>query len=99
MTRTVIERSAEGVHEVCLDLVRTEQCKRILDAAAGHGAFSAKLHDLGFDVTAVDYSPGEWKADNVDCLQIDLQVPMMFGDASFDCVVRACFKTVPDARV
>lgn len=44
----------------------------LLDLAAGTGAMSLHMQDLGFKVTATDYVPENFKADSVPFMQNDL---------------------------
>jgi 2-polyprenyl-3-methyl-5-hydroxy-6-metoxy-1,4-benzoquinol methylase len=56
-----------GTHEVVIDLVRrfVPQPAKIADLAAGEGAFSMKLKELGHDVRAVDASSANWKVPEI----------------------------------
>ncbi len=52
-----------GTHEVVLDLFRrfVPNSAKVADLAAGEGAFSIRLKELGHDVRAVDASSDNWK--------------------------------------
>ena len=56
-----------GTHEVVFDLVRRflPEPSKVADLAAGEGAFSLKLKELGHDVRAVDFSSDNWKAPEI----------------------------------
>jgi len=63
-----------GTHEAVFELIQQllPAPARVLDVAAGQGAFSVKLRDLGHDVQALDFSRDNWKADDVPLLLADL---------------------------
>ncbi len=44
----------------------------VLDIAAGYGALSARLADLGYSVTANDLRSAEFRVPDIECLGIDL---------------------------
>ena len=54
-------------HEVVRDLFEkfVSAPAKVVDLAAGQGAFSLVLQRLGHDVTAVDFSRENWKATNI----------------------------------
>ena len=54
-------------HEVVRDLFEkfVSAPAKVVDLAAGEGAFSLVLQRLGHDVTAVDFSGENWKATNI----------------------------------
>jgi 2-polyprenyl-3-methyl-5-hydroxy-6-metoxy-1,4-benzoquinol methylase len=56
-----------GTHEVVYDLVRKfiRERSKVADLAAGEGAFSVKLKELGHDVRAVDFSSTNWKVPEI----------------------------------
>src|SRR5678815_326189 len=56
-----------GTHEVVRDLFEkfVSAPAKVVDLAAGQGAFSLVLQRLGHDVTAVDFSRENWKATNI----------------------------------
>ena len=63
-----------GTHEVVLELVNRflPDKARIADLAAGEGAFSIRLRDLGHEVEAVDASSERWKVDSIPVRIADL---------------------------
>lgn len=63
-----------GTHEVVLDLVErfVPPPARLADLAAGEGAFTVRLRDLGYDVEAVDVSSDHWKAEGIPLRLADL---------------------------
>ena len=56
-----------GTHEVVLDLVKrfVPAHAKVVDLAAGEGAFSLILQQMGHQVTAVDFSRDNWKAPDI----------------------------------
>lgn len=72
-----------GLHDAigALCVKNMKPSGRLLDLAAGSGAMSARLQDLGFSLTAADYVPENFKATDVPFHQLDLNED--FAD-SFD---------------
>lgn len=60
---------------------------KVLDVGAGHGAFSKKLYELGYDVSACDLSPEIFYFDKIECTKIDLTEPLPYEDNIFDVIV------------
>jgi 2-polyprenyl-3-methyl-5-hydroxy-6-metoxy-1,4-benzoquinol methylase len=69
---------------------------RLLDIAAGEGAMSAAAKEMGFDVSACDLQPGEFKAPGIECMGCDLDEGLPFPDESFDCAV--CIEAIEHLR-
>ena len=63
-----------GTHERVLELVREflPGKSRVVDLAAGEGAFSRRLLALGHDVVAVDFSRENWRATDIPLSTHDL---------------------------
>lgn len=82
-----------GTHEVVFDLVKEflPEPSKVADLAAGEGAFSVRLRELGHDVQAVDASRDRWKADDLPLRIADLDSDFgngLIGDETkFDAVV------------
>ena len=66
--------AAIGTHERVLEMVKEHLRpeKKVIDLAAGQGAFSVLLSSLGHDVTAVDADSENWKANEIDLLVANL---------------------------
>jgi cyclopropane fatty-acyl-phospholipid synthase-like methyltransferase len=84
-------RAAEGVHEKCLEIIQKAlpfQAK-VLDIAAGAGAFSMRLNDAGYDVTANDIDVDGWAASNIPKYTVDLNKELDSSslNAPYDLVV------------
>lgn len=81
-----------GTHELVLEKIRAflPQPARVADLAAGEGAFSVKLKDLGHEVVAVDGSRDYWKATGIDLqiqnLDSEFAEKIVSGDNKFDAV-------------
>ena len=63
-----------GVHEEAAALFTkyvTTNAK-VLDVGAGAGAFSQRLTDLGYSVTALDVDPEKWIPTDIPFLQLDI---------------------------
>ena len=67
-------RAAEGLHEACFDVVKRccPENGRILDIAAGAGAFSMRLLDAGYEVAANDIDDKAWAVTGLSKYTIDL---------------------------
>ena len=60
---------------------------KILDIGAGHGAFTKRLFDLDYDVSACDLFPEEFKFDKIECRKVDITQAFPYEDNSFDLVI------------
>ncbi|MHB8095581.1 MAG: class I SAM-dependent methyltransferase [Candidatus Aminicenantales bacterium] len=79
-----------GIHEKFLEFFRkrSEPANlRILDIGAGHGAFSKKLYDLGYDVQACDLFPELFEFDKIECKKVDVTHAFPYPDNAFDLVI------------
>lgn len=71
-------RAAEGLHDDCFELIERHTPPRasVIDLAAGAGAFSARLADAGFDVSANDIDTKPWQPTHIPRLSLDLDEPL-----------------------
>jgi SAM-dependent methyltransferase len=81
-----------GLHEDCFEIINGnfKPGSRILDIAAGAGAFSARLKDAGYEVMANDIDEKIWKARNIYKTSYDLNKPLpleILNSAPYDLVV------------
>lgn len=79
-----------GTHDLFLKFLRkhsTDNKKKVLDLGAGHGAFSKKLFNLGYNVYACDLFPEIFKFNKVECLKVDLTKEFPYKVNTFDIVV------------
>jgi ubiquinone/menaquinone biosynthesis C-methylase UbiE len=58
-----------------------------LDAAAGSGALSRKLKNMGFEVVAADLNPDIFKPAEVKFQKVDLNNDLSFPDEFFDYII------------
>jgi len=78
-----------GIHERFLPffLKNIGNRRKVLDAGAGHGAMSRKLHELGFQVTALDFNKELYQCKEVPFVEADLTQSLPFPDASFEIII------------
>lgn len=82
-----------GTHEIVLELIRKYFAKpvRMADLAAGEGAFSIKLKELGHEVVAIDASSENWKAPEIELkiqnLDSEFAEKILSNDNKFDAVI------------
>jgi 2-polyprenyl-3-methyl-5-hydroxy-6-metoxy-1,4-benzoquinol methylase len=65
---------------------------RVLDMAAGSGAFARRLLDLGFQVEACDLFPEQFRVPEVPVRFADLSARLPYDDGSFD--VLSCLEGI-----
>lgn len=61
--------------------------KKILDLGAGHGAFTKRLHDMGYEVAACDLFPEIFQFEEIECKKVDITQKFPYPDNSFDIVI------------
>jgi len=85
--------ASTGTHEIVLELIQKylPERGRVADLAAGQGAFSVRLKELGHAVTAIDFSDENWKAPEIELqlqnLDSEFAEKILEGDNKFDAVV------------
>jgi SAM-dependent methyltransferase len=82
-----LERAYADCHKIVLELADKEPRGVALDLAAGQGPLSYALHKKGFNVTATEVFPEQFKAPDVRCVKVNLNEKTPFEDASFDLVL------------
>lgn len=86
----VVPISIPGIHQAFwpyfLECTKGEQVK-VLDCGAGHGAFTKKLFEAGYDVEACDLFPEIFYYDKVKCEKADVTSSLPFSDRAFDAIV------------
>lgn len=72
--RGIAIHAAEGVHEEAFALVQKHVVigSAVVDVGAGAGAFSARLLDAGYVVTALDVDTGKWALESVPLRHLDV---------------------------
>lgn len=82
-----------GLHDRVIELVKEHfpEKARIADLAAGQGAFSVRLRDLGHDVTAIDGFSDGWKVPDIELkiqnFDSEFAGEIVADDNKFDAVV------------
>lgn len=60
---------------------------KVLDLGAGHGAFTKKLYEMGYDVHACDLFPELFEFDKIDCVKVDITKTFPYPDNFFDLII------------
>lgn len=60
---------------------------KILDVGAGEGALTQKLHDMGYQMQACDFSPDAFRFEPVHCDGVDITMPFPYANNFFDRVI------------
>lgn len=79
-----------GVHQRFIPFFKKQvpdNSMKVLDVGAGHGAFSKKLYELGYDVAACDLFPEIFYFDKIECRKSDLTQGLPYADNTFDVIV------------
>ena len=88
-----IEMACTGTHDIVFDLIKKylPEPSRVVDLAAGEGAFSVRLKELGHSVKAIDFSDENWKAPEIELelenLDSEFAEKILAGDNKFDAVI------------
>ena len=77
----------ERVYKHLMGFINPRDHPLVLDAGAGHGAFSKRLHESGFRVYACDMDPSIFYFDEIGCRQADITAALPFEDGFFDVVL------------
>ncbi len=86
----IVPISIPGIHQAFYPffLKKTDGKKiHVLDAGAGHGAFTKKLYEAGYQVSACDIFPEYYYYDKVPLKQADITKEIPFDDNSFDAII------------
>lgn len=87
-----VSMAGTGTHEAVFELIRRllPAPASVLDLAAGQGAFSVRLRDLGHSVRAVDVSRDNWKVSDISLTVADLDSEfassISFSGEKFDAI-------------
>lgn len=60
---------------------------KILDVGAGHGAFTKRLHEMGYDVAACDLFPEIFHYNQIECQMVDITSTFPYPDNTFDIAI------------
>jgi 2-polyprenyl-3-methyl-5-hydroxy-6-metoxy-1,4-benzoquinol methylase len=81
----LVQPKARGsVHAAVLEWFADKPRGRVLDAPAGYGHLSLKLHRMGFAVTCGEIEPEIFKAPGLACVSTDLNQRIDAPDGQFD---------------
>lgn len=83
--KRVVGASGEGPWLLGLDLLGDVKGRRVLDLAAGGGYFAKALLEHGAQPIGCDLLD-QWQYPEIPFSKVDLDKPLPFEDASFDCV-------------
>ncbi len=90
MEKEVKPIAIPGIHKSFFKLFKKISAKyenpRVLEVGAGHGAFTKKLYDNKFDVSACDLFPDIFYFDKIECKFADITKSLPYPDNSFDIV-------------
>lgn len=81
-----------GTHEKVFELIKTylPEPSRVIDLAAGQGAFSVQLKNLGHDVLAIDFNNENWKVPDIplklENFDSEFAERILSGDNKFDAI-------------
>ena len=88
-----------GTHEKVFELIKTylPEPSLIIDLAAGQGAFSVQLKNLGHDVLAVDFNNENWKVPDIplklENFDSEFAERILNGDNKFDAIGQNDYQT------
>ncbi len=91
MNKKIKPIAIPGIHErfykLFLELTQEFKNPRILEVGAGHGAFTKKLWDKGYDISACDLFPEIFYFNKVQCKKVDITKKMPYGNNTFDIII------------
>lgn len=83
----LIEMAEPGLHGQIISMVKQGNLSNVLDIAAGQGALSYKLHDMGLNVKSADLNKENFQLhDKIEFLHLDLNKDLNIND-KFDGVL------------
>jgi len=85
-----------GLHEAVAEKIsdRLSPPATVLDIAAGSGAFTRRLADMGFGVVANDRNSRAWRLDDVELLNVDLNAAFASQFQGMDIVAIAAIEVI-----
>ncbi|MCX7661416.1 MAG: class I SAM-dependent methyltransferase [Candidatus Omnitrophica bacterium] len=85
--KEIRKRSAPGIHEKVIELLKDKDRGRLLDAGAGEGILSYRLKQMGFEVYTLDIDDSFFKIAEVDFKKSDLNQVLPYKDEFFDYII------------
>lgn len=89
--KDILAITIPGIHEIFYDylkpILKDLDNPKILEVGAGHGAFTQKLYNDGYDVKASDLFPEIFYFDKVECEKVDISKELPYQDSSFDIII------------
>ena len=89
----IVPIAIPGIHERFFGLfkriTKVYTNPKVLEMGAGHGAFTKKLHDNGYDVYANDLFPDYYRFKEVECIQVDITDKQPYEFCGRDTDLRA----------
>jgi len=79
-----------GTHQSFLKFFKEKQIDKsfkILDVGAGHGAFTKRLYEMGYDTSACDLFPEIFNYKEIECKKVDITEKFPYEDNTFDVVI------------
>lgn len=86
----IVPIAMPGTHQKFLGYFKTQEQtngQKVLDLGAGHGAFTKRLYDMGFDVHACDLFPEIFHFKEIECKKVDVTGTFPYEDNTFDMVI------------
>ncbi len=91
LKREIVPIAIPGIHEnfyrVFTSVAAEYKHPEILEVGSGHGAFTRKLWDAGFSVSACDFFPENFYFTEVECRKVDITRELPYADDSFDIII------------
>ncbi len=90
--KTIHPLATPGIHEAFFEFVKAKADDRspvlnVLEIGAGRGAFTKRLHEAGFDISACDISGEGFLYDKVPFTEANISQGLPYEDSSYDMVV------------
>lgn len=91
MNNIIKPMTIPGIHDRFYKFLKTfvssDSNLKILDVGAGHGAFTKKLYDEGYQVSACDLFPELFYFNKINCKKADITKSLPYEDNSFDIII------------
>jgi SAM-dependent methyltransferase len=79
-----------GTHQCFLEFFKKQSepfSGSVLDVGAGHGAFSQRLYEMGYDVHACDLFPEYFEFEKIKCEKVDITHIFPYPESKFDLII------------